>query len=87
MLRGRDAMHPMVSLMAILGGLMVLGIPGVFIGPLLASLTIAILDIWPAVAAYCGIPVSDSGVEVPQVPLLKPQVESALSLPDGNTPE
>lgn len=70
-LRGREAMHPMVSLLAILGGLMVLGIPGVFIGPLLASLTIAVLDIWPAVATYCGVPVSDSGEAVPLVPMLE----------------
>lgn len=70
-LRGREAMHPMVSLLAILGGLMVLGIPGVFIGPLLASLSIAVLEIWPAVATYCGVPVSDSGDAVPLVPMLE----------------
>lgn len=68
-LRGREAMHPMVSLLAILGGLALLGVPGVFIGPLLASLAIAMLEIWPAVATHCGIAVSGAGVQVPEVAL------------------
>ncbi|MES2643309.1 MAG: AI-2E family transporter [Myxococcota bacterium] len=69
-LRGREEMHPLVSLIAIVGGIAFLGVPGAFLGPLLASLAISILDIWPAVAAYCGIPVSGAGGEVPEVPLL-----------------
>ncbi|MDP2314232.1 MAG: AI-2E family transporter [Pseudomonadota bacterium] len=68
-LRGREEMHPLVSLLAILGGLAAFGIPGAFLGPLIASLAISVLDIWPAVASYCGIAVSGSGDEVPDVPL------------------
>ncbi|MDP2307938.1 MAG: AI-2E family transporter [Pseudomonadota bacterium] len=68
-LRGREEMHPMVSLLAILGGLAAFGVPGAFLGPLIASLAISVLDIWPAVASYCGIAVSGSGDEVPDVPL------------------
>lgn len=69
-LRGRQEMHPMVSLLAILGGLALMGIPGLFLGPLFASMTIAVMEIWPAVAAWCGIPVSDAGLDVPDVPML-----------------
>ncbi len=68
-LRGREAMHPMVSLLAILGGLGCLGVPGAFMGPLLASIAIAMLEIWPAVAAHCGIAVSGAGETVPEVDL------------------
>jgi predicted PurR-regulated permease PerM len=69
-LQGREAMHPMVSLLAIIGGLSLVGLPGVFIGPLLASMAISVLEIWPAVASYCGIPVSGAGDDVPDVPML-----------------
>lgn len=69
-LRGRQEMHPLVSLLAILGGLGLFGLPGLFIGPLLAAMFIAVLDIWPAVASHCGIPVSDSGYAVPDFPML-----------------
>jgi predicted PurR-regulated permease PerM len=69
-LRGREEMHPLVSLVAIIGGLALFGVPGAFLGPLVASLAISILDIWPAVATHCGIPVSDGGDEVPEVPML-----------------
>jgi predicted PurR-regulated permease PerM len=69
-LRGRQEMHPMISLIAILGGLALMGIPGLFLGPLFASMTIAVLEIWPAVAAWCGIPVTDAGVDVPDVPMI-----------------
>jgi predicted PurR-regulated permease PerM len=69
-LRGRQEMHPFVSLLAILGGIALMGVPGVFLGPLLASLAISVLEIWPAVASHCGIPVTGAGEEVPDVPLL-----------------
>lgn len=75
-LRGRAEMHPLLSLLAILGGIAFLGVPGIFIGPLLASLVISLLDIWPAVAAYSGIAVTGAGEEVPEVPLavLEPEI-------------
>ena len=69
-LSGREAIHPMVSLVAVLGGIAFFGVPGVFIGPLVACMAIAVLEIWPAVASYCGIAVSGSGDPVPNVPLL-----------------
>jgi predicted PurR-regulated permease PerM len=68
-LRGQKALHPMVGLLAILGGIVTFGVPGVFIGPLLACMAIAVLEVWPAVASYCGIPVSGSGDLVPNVPI------------------
>jgi predicted PurR-regulated permease PerM len=49
-LRGRSELHPLVSLVVIFGGLNWFGITGVFIGPMLASVVIALLDIWPSVA-------------------------------------
>ncbi len=69
-LRGQETIHPMVSLLAILGGIVCFGVPGVFIGPLIACMAIAVLEIWPAVASYCGIPVSGAGEQVPNVPML-----------------
>lgn len=69
-LRGQEEVHPMVGLVAILGGIAAFGVPGVFIGPLIACMAIAVLDIWPAVASYCGIAVSGSGDTVPRVPML-----------------
>lgn len=69
-LRGRQAMHPMVSLLAIFGGLTTFGLTGVFLGPLLASVSISLLELWPAVASFCGIPVSGSGEDVPEVPMV-----------------
>lgn len=68
-LRGREEMHPLVSLLSVFGGLACFGPAGVFLGPLLASMSIAVLNIWPAVASYCGIAVSESGDEVPNVPM------------------
>ena len=69
-LRGRQEMHPMVSLVAIIGGIAALGLPGVFIGPLMASVAISALDLWPAVASFCGIPVTGAGEQVPDVPMV-----------------
>lgn len=67
-LRGQQEIHPMVSLVAILGGIATFGPAGVFLGPLVACMAIAVLDIWPSVASYCGIAVSGSGDIVPHVP-------------------
>jgi predicted PurR-regulated permease PerM len=82
-LSGQEAIHPMVSLVAVLGGIAFFGVPGVFIGPLVACMAIAVLEIWPAVASYCGIAVSGSGDSVPNVPMLEAQapepVQEALA--------
>lgn len=81
-LRGRQEMHPLISLLAILGGLAAFGIPGVFLGPLVASLAISVLDIWPAVASHCGIAVSGSGDAVPVV-ALNPGTSGGVVPPAG----
>jgi predicted PurR-regulated permease PerM len=60
-LRGQKAMNPMVSLLSILGGIAVFGVPGVFIGPVTACMAIAVLEIWPSVARDCGVGVSGDG--------------------------
>jgi predicted PurR-regulated permease PerM len=80
-LSGREAIHPMVSLVAVLGGIAFFGVPGVFIGPLVACMAIAVLEIWPAVASYCGIAVSGSGELVPNVPMLAAHPPASIEDP------
>lgn len=55
-LKGRADMHPLVGLIAIIGGIQLFGILGVFIGPIMAAMLIALLRIWPSVGARFGIP-------------------------------
>lgn len=47
-LKGRADMHPLVGLVAIIGGIEMFGILGVFIGPIMAAMLLALLRIWPA---------------------------------------
>jgi predicted PurR-regulated permease PerM len=54
-LKGREDMHPLVSLIAIIGGIEMFGILGVFVGPVLAAIFIALLGIWPEVARRAGL--------------------------------
>jgi predicted PurR-regulated permease PerM len=54
-LRGRAGMHPLVGLVAIIGGIRMFGILGVFIGPILAAMLLALLRIWPAIGGRFGI--------------------------------
>jgi predicted PurR-regulated permease PerM len=54
-LKGRGQMHPLVSLIAIFGGIRLFGIFGVFIGPILAALLISVLNIWPTMAERFGV--------------------------------
>lgn len=54
-LGGRDNMHPLVSLLAIFGGIRLFGLLGVFVGPILAALLISLLDIWPDVGRRLGL--------------------------------
>jgi predicted PurR-regulated permease PerM len=49
-LKGRSDMHPLISLVSIFGGLALFGIMGVFIGPLLAAVTITLANAWPLIA-------------------------------------
>src|SRR6185437_914597 len=48
-LKGRDNIHPAVGLLAIFGGISFFGIAGVFVGPVIASLIITLLDLWSLV--------------------------------------
>ena len=50
-LKGRNEMHPLVSLLAIIGGIETFGVPGVFLGPIIAALLITLLQIWPLVSS------------------------------------
>ena len=54
-LKGREAIHPLVGLVAIFGGIQMFGILGVFLGPILAAVLISLLQIWPIVAQRSGI--------------------------------
>ncbi len=49
-LKGRGQMHPLVALVAIFGGISMFGVFGVFIGPIIASLLISMMNVWPMVA-------------------------------------
>jgi predicted PurR-regulated permease PerM len=49
-LKGRSDMHPLVSLLAIIGGVGLFGVLGVFFGPIIMAVLISLLQIWPAVA-------------------------------------
>jgi predicted PurR-regulated permease PerM len=54
-LKGRSKMHPLVSLVAIFGGIEMFGIMGIFLGPILAAVLIALLQIWPEVGYRFGL--------------------------------
>ncbi|OGS57643.1 MAG: hypothetical protein A3J79_08525 [Elusimicrobia bacterium RIFOXYB2_FULL_62_6] len=54
-LKGRADMHPLVGLIAIIGGLRLFGIQGVLIGPILAAMLISLLKIWPVIKHRFGI--------------------------------
>jgi predicted PurR-regulated permease PerM len=63
-LQGRSKMHPLVSLVAIFGGIEMFGILGVFLGPILAAVLIALLQIWPEVGQRFGMLPGAQGGEV-----------------------
>ncbi|MCM2276944.1 MAG: AI-2E family transporter [Oligoflexia bacterium] len=54
-LKGRSKMHPLVSLVAIFGGIGIFGIVGVFLGPILAAVLISLLQLWPEVGRRFGV--------------------------------
>jgi len=54
-LQGRSKMHPLVSLVAIFGGMEMFGIIGIFLGPILAAVLIALLQIWPEIGQRFGL--------------------------------
>lgn len=43
---GEDDLHPAVGLLALLGALMIFGMPGLFLGPVIAIIAINVLDIF-----------------------------------------
>jgi predicted PurR-regulated permease PerM len=53
-LKGGSDMHPLVSLVAILGGIELFGIIGVLLGPVIASMFLACAKIWPHMASELG---------------------------------
>lgn len=54
-LRGRVGMHPLVGFVAIIGGIHMFGMLGVFIGPILAAMLLALLKLWPLIGKYFGM--------------------------------
>jgi len=54
-LKGRGDMHPLVSLIAIFGGISMFGIVGVFVGPIIAAVLIALLQAWPELGRRFGL--------------------------------
>jgi predicted PurR-regulated permease PerM len=62
-LKGRSKMHPLVSLVAIFGGIEMFGIMGIFLGPILAAVLIALLQIWPEVGHRFGLLPGSKGGE------------------------
>jgi hypothetical protein len=56
------------------GGLIVLGAPGLLIGPVLAGVLLGVLDLYQLVLETRGI---SNDAEEPLVPLPKPETEKA----------
>jgi predicted PurR-regulated permease PerM len=54
-LGGRSDLHPLVSLIAIIGGVGLFGILGVFLGPIATAVLTSLLQVWPEVAAKFGL--------------------------------
>lgn len=67
-LKGRGEMHPLVSLVAIFGGIQTFGIFGVFLGPILTALVITLLQIWPLVGRRYGLDFADIDEVLPSRP-------------------
>jgi predicted PurR-regulated permease PerM len=62
-LQGRSTMHPLVSLVAVFGGMERFGIMGILLGPILAAVLIALLQIWPEVGHRFGLLPDSKGGE------------------------
>lgn len=57
---GGDRLHPLLSLIAIFGGIELFGIMGVFVGPILAAVVVSLYDVWPTIARRYGMDVKDA---------------------------
>lgn len=70
-LKGSANLHPLVAFLAVLGGLQMLGFAGVFLGPILAALTMLMVEIWadedsPTVPAH--LPADSPPGPAPRLP-------------------
>jgi predicted PurR-regulated permease PerM len=74
-LKGRGEMHPLVSLVAIFGGIQMFGLFGVFAGPILAAVVITLLQVWPSVGRRAGLAFPKGGI-----------VETSVTTPTLETP-
>ncbi|MFA6091471.1 MAG: AI-2E family transporter [Elusimicrobiota bacterium] len=54
-LKGRAGMHPLVGLVAIISGIQMFGMLGVFIGPILSAMLLSLLRSWPVIGGGFGI--------------------------------
>lgn len=57
-LNGRIGVHPLVGIVAIVGGIKMFGMLGVFIGPIMAATLLALLRTWPVIAGRFGAVIS-----------------------------
>ena len=48
--KGSKGLHPLLSLIAVLGGIQVFGLFGVLIGPVIVALLISMFEVWPSVS-------------------------------------
>jgi predicted PurR-regulated permease PerM len=53
-LKGRGEMHPLTSMIAIFGGIQLMGIVGILLGPVIMSVAITLLKIWPMIGKKTG---------------------------------
>ena len=56
---------PLVGLVAIISGIHMFGILGVFIGPILAAMLLSLLKTWPVIGGRFGMDSEPAPVDVP----------------------
>jgi predicted PurR-regulated permease PerM len=54
-MKGKSGMHPLVGLVAIISGIQMFGIMGVFVGPILVAMLLSLFRIWPLIRGVLGI--------------------------------
>jgi len=69
-LKGREEMHPFVALLAVIAGIDMFGILGAFVGPVLVSIAISLLNLWPVVAERFGFSLEPRPGSPPEDPPL-----------------